>query len=209
MTCSTHKTLPGPQGGLIISHSKYGEAIKKSTFPSNLSNHHLHHLAGKAVMFAEMMAFGREYVAQIVRNSRALAQALHERGFKVMGEKRGFTESHQLVADITKYGDGKTIEKRLESSNIILNRNLLPYDIKAGRHFEAPGGIRMGVSELTRLGMSESEMVHVADLMARVVVKGDSPEKVAADVAEFRKDYNHVKYAFDSTRDAYEYIRLR
>lgn len=209
MTCSTHKTLPGPQGGLIISHAKYGEAIKKSTFPSNLSNHHLHHLAGKAVMFAEMMAFGHEYVAQIIRNSRALAQALHERGFRVLGEKRGFTESHQLVADITKYGDGKTIEKRLESSNIILNRNLLPYDIKAGRHFEAPGGIRMGVSELTRLGMGESEMVDVADLMARVVVKGDSPERVAADVAEFRKDYNYVKYAFDSTRDAYEYIKLR
>src|SRR5213593_1880581 len=116
MTCSTHKTLPGPQGGLIISHSRYGEAIKKSTFPSNLSNHHLHHLAGKAVMFAEMMAFGREYVTQIVRNSKALAQAMHERGFKVMGEKRGFTESHQLVADITKYGDGRTIERRLENS---------------------------------------------------------------------------------------------
>ncbi len=209
MTCSTHKTLPGPQGGLIISQAKYGEGIKKSTFPSNLSNHHLHHLAGKAVMFAEMLAFGKEYTAQIVKNSQALAQALHERGFHVMGEKRGFTESHQLVADITKYGDGKTIEKRLENSNIILNRNLLPYDIKAGRHFEAPGGIRMGVSELTRLGMSESEMVDVADLMARVVVKGEPPEKVAADVAEFRKDYNHVKYAFDSTRDAYEYIRLR
>jgi len=126
-----------------------------------------------------------------------------------MGEKRGFTESHQLVADITKYGDGRTIEKRLENSNIILNRNLLPYDIKAGRHFEAPGGIRMGVSELTRLGMSESEMVDIAELIARVVVKRESPEKVAADVAEFRKDYNRVKYAFDSTRDAYEYIRLR
>ena len=209
MTCSTHKTLPGPQGGLIISHARYGEAIKKSTFPSNLSNHHLHHLAGKAVMFAEMMAFGREYVTQIVRNSKALAQAMHERGFKVMGEKRGFTESHQLVADITKYGDGRTIERRLENSNIILNRNLLPYDIKAGRHFEAPGGIRMGVSELTRLGMSESEMVDIAELIARVVVKRESPEKVAADVAEFRKDYNRVKYAFDSTRDAYEYIRLR
>ena len=67
----------------------------------------------------------------------------------------------------------------------------------------------MGVSELTRLGMSESEMVDIAELIARVVVKRESPEKVAADVAEFRKDYNRVKYAFDSTRDAYEYIRLR
>src|SRR5881296_420212 len=209
MTCSTHKTLPGPQGGLIISHARYGEAIKKSTFPSNLSNHHLHHLAGKAVMFAEMMAFGREYVTQIVRNSKALAQAMHERGFKVMGEKRGFTESHQLVADITKYGDGRTIEKRLENSNIILNRNLLPYDIKAGRHFEAPGGIRAGVSEVTRLGMREPEMVEIADLMTRIVVKGEDSRRVATDVAEFRKDFQRVQYAFESSKDAYAYIHIR
>ncbi len=145
MTASTHKTLPGPQGGIILSKSENGEKIKKSTFPGNVSNHHLHHLAGKAIMFAEMLAFGKEYASQIVKNSRALAQALHERGFQVLGEKKGFTKSHLLVADITKYGDGKTIEKKLEDANIILNRNLLPYDIKAGRHFEAPGCV--GVPE--------------------------------------------------------------
>ena len=81
MTASTHKTLPGPQGGIILSKAENGERIKKSTFPGNVSNHHLHHLAGKAIMFAEMLAFGREYASQIVKNSRALAQALHERGF--------------------------------------------------------------------------------------------------------------------------------
>src|SRR5216683_1256900 len=145
MTCSTHKTLPGPQGGLILSHPENAEKIKKATFPGNVSNHHLHHLAGKAIMFAEMLAYGKEYAAQIVKNSKALAQALHELGFKVLGEKKGFTKSHLLVAEITKYGDGKTIEKKLEDANIILNRNLLPYDIKEGRHFEAPGGIRAGV----------------------------------------------------------------
>src|SRR3989454_2704311 len=160
MTASTQKPLQGPQGGLILSKPENGEKIKKSTFPGNVSNHHLHHLAGKAVMFAEMMAFGKEYASQIVKNSRALAAALHEKGFQVLGEKKGFTRSHLLVADITKFGDGKTIEKKLEDANIILNRNLLPYDIKAGRHFEAPGGIRCGVSEVTRLGMKESEMEH-------------------------------------------------
>src|SRR5213083_86636 len=161
MTASTHKTLPGPQGGIILSKPENGEKIKKSTFPGNVSNHHLHHLAGKAIMFAEMLAFGKEYASQIVKNSRALAQALHERGFQVLGEKKGFTRSHLLVADITKHGDGKTIEKKLEDANILLNRNLLPYDIKAGRHFEAPGGIRAGVSEVTRLGMKESDMVEI------------------------------------------------
>src|SRR5205823_4226918 len=139
--------------------------IKKAAYPGNVSNHHLPHLARKAIMFAEMLVYGREYAAQIVKNSKALAQALHELGFKVLGEKKGFTKSHLLVADITKYGDGKTIEKKLEDANIILNRNLLPYDIKEGRHFEAPGGIRCGVSEVTRLGMKESEMKEIAQLM--------------------------------------------
>ncbi|HEY4822878.1 MAG TPA: serine hydroxymethyltransferase [Candidatus Bathyarchaeia archaeon] len=209
MTASTHKTLPGPQGGLILSKSENGDAIKRATFPGNVSNHHLHHLAGKAVMFAEMMAFGKEYASQIVKNAKALAQTLNERGFQVLGEKKGFTKSHVLVADITKYGDGKVIEKKLEDANIILNRNLLPYDIKAGRHFEAPGGIRCGVSEVTRLGMKESDMEEVAELMTRVVVKGEDSRKVAKDVAEFRKDFNRVQYAFEAGRDAYEYVRLR
>jgi len=209
MTCSTHKTLPGPQGGLIIAASQYADAIKKSTFPGNVSNHHLHHLAGKAIMFAEMKAYGKDYASQIVKNARALGQALHERGFKVLGEKRGFTRSHQLVTDITEYGDGKTVEKKLEDANIIMNRNLLPYDIKAGRHFEAPGGIRCGVSEVTRLGMRESEMSEVAEFMTRIVIRKEESARVANDVAEFRKSFNKVHYAFDSTRDAYEYIRLR
>jgi len=209
MTASTHKTLPRPQGGLILSKPENGEKIKKSTFPGNVSNHHLHHLAGKAVMFAEMMAFGKEYASQIVKNSRALAAALHERGFQVLGEKKGFTRSHLLVADITKFGDGKTIEKKLEDANIILNRNLLPYDIKAGRHFEAPGGIRCGVSEVTRLGMKESEMVEIADLMTRIVVRGEDSRKVASDVSEFRRDYQKVHYAFETSKDAYTYIHIR
>ncbi len=209
MTASTHKTLPGPQGGIILSKPENGEKIKKSTFPGNVSNHHLHHLAGKAIMFAEMLAFGKEYASQIVKNSRALAQALHERGFQVLGEKKGFTRSHLLVADITKHGDGKTIEKKLEDANIILNRNLLPYDIKAGRHFEAPGGIRAGVSEVTRLGMREPEMVEIADLMTRIVVKGEDSRRVATDVAEFRKDFQRVQFAFESSKDAYAYIHIR
>ena len=192
-----------------MSKPEHGEKIKKSTFPGNVSNHHLHHLAGKAVMFAEMLAFGKEYASQIVKNSRALASALHERGFNVLGEKKGFTRSHLLVADITKYGDGKTIEKKLEDANIILNRNLLPYDIKAGRHFEAPGGIRCGVSEVTRLGMKESEMEEIADLMTRVVIKREDSQRVASDVSEFRRDYQKVRYAFETSKDAYTYTHIR
>jgi glycine hydroxymethyltransferase len=209
MTCSTHKTLPGPQGGMILSKNEFAETIKKATFPSNLSNHHLHHLAGKAVMFAEMLRYGREYAAQIVKNAQALAKALHNRDFQVLGEKQGYTKSHLLIADITKYGDGKTIEKKLEDANIILNRNLLPYDIKAGRHFERPGGIRAGVSEVTRLGMKENDMETIADLIAKVVVKNQGSARVAEEVREFRKRFTKIHYAFETAKDAYEYVRLR
>lgn len=209
MTASTHKTIPGPQGGIVLSWERFSDRIKRAVFPGNVSNHHLHHVAGKAIVFAEMLEFGKAYAEQIVRNSKALGQALYERGFKVLGEKKGFTESHVLIVDISEYGDGKTIEKELERANIILNRNLLPYDIKLGRHFEAPGGIRLGTSECTRLGMREREMVEIADFIARIVIKKETPEKVRGDVIEFRKDFQKVHFAFESLREAYEYIRIR
>jgi len=80
---STHKTLFGPQGGAVLSFEKYAEQIKKATFPSNTSNHHLHNLAGKAVAFAEMLEFGKQYAKQVVANAKALGQALHERGLNL------------------------------------------------------------------------------------------------------------------------------
>ncbi len=161
MTLSTHKTLPGPQHGMIISWEKYAEAIKKATFPGLVSNHHLHSMAGVAVTLAEMMEFGKEYAEQIVRNAKALGQALYERGFSVLAEHKDFTESHVLLIDITKQGDGGTIEKQLEKAGIIINRNLLPWDIREGRHFMHPGGIRIGTSEVTRLGMKERDMPEI------------------------------------------------
>lgn len=209
LTASTHKTLPGPQGGIVISWSKFADRIKKAVFPGCVSNHHLHSVAGKAVAFAEMLAFGREYSEQVIRNAKALAQGLHERGFKVLGEKHGFTASHALIADTMEYADGRDVEKKLEEANIILNRNMLPYDLKFGRHFEAPGGIRCGSLECTRLGMKENDMGHIAELMERVVVKNEPPEKVKKDVAEFRKSFQKVHYAFDTARDAYDYVKIR
>jgi glycine hydroxymethyltransferase len=209
VTLSTHKTLPGPQGGMVISWDKFADKIKRATFPGCVSNHHLHNVAAKAVALAEMHAFGKKYAEQIIRNAKALGQALFERGFKVLGEKKGFTQSHVLIIDITQYGDGRTIEKNLEQANIILNRNLLPYDLKFNRHFEAPGGIRCGTSECTRLGMTEKNMNDVADLIARVVVKREAPAQVKKDVIEFRRNFQKVHFAFDTARDAYDYIKIR
>jgi len=208
VTCSTHKTLPGPQHGMILCKKELAGAINTAVFPGLVSNHHLHSVAALAVVLAEMLEFGREYNAQIVNNAQALGRAMHERGFKVLCPDQNFTTSHQIVVDITKYGDGGTLEKVLERSGIILNRNLLPWDIREGRHYKNPGGIRLGTSEITRIGMKEREMGEIAEFIKRAVIDGEAPERVAADVAEFRRDYNRVHYAFESATQAYDYIKI-
>jgi glycine hydroxymethyltransferase len=208
VTCSTHKTLPGPQHGMILCKKELAGAINTAVFPGLVSNHHLHSVAALAVVLAEMLEFGKEYNAQIVSNARALGRAMHERGFKVLCPDQNFTTSHQIVVDVTKYGDGGTLEKVLERSGIILNRNLLPWDIKEGRHYKNPGGIRLGTSEITRIGMKEREMGEIAEFIKRAVIDGEAPERVAADVAEFRRDYNRVHYAFESATQAYDYIKI-
>ncbi len=210
MTASTHKTMPGPQHGIVLAKEEFAEAIKRASFPGLLSNHHLHNVAGLAVVLAELMEFGNEYMDQILKNAKALAQSLHERGWSVIAEHKGFTESHVILVDITEtpMKDGATVEERLEDANMIINRNLLPWDKKRGRDYKAPGGIRLGTSEMTRLGMKESEMDAIAEFMTRVVLNGENLEKVAGEVGEFRKDYQKVHYAFDTETKAYEHLRF-
>jgi glycine hydroxymethyltransferase len=209
MSLSTHKTFFGPQHGSVASWEKYSERIKRATFPGMVSNHHLHAVAAVAIACAELLEFGEEYAKQVIKNAKALAQALYERGFNVLAEHKGFTESHVILIDVTKQGDGGTIEKKLEKANIIINRNLLPWDIKEGRHFMHPGGIRLGTSELTRLGMRKTEMVEVAEFIKRVIIDKEDPEKVKKDVIEFRKDYQKVHYCFENAVEAYKYIKIR
>lgn len=209
MTMSTHKTMPGPQGGIVVSNEEHAEALRKAAFPSNLSNHHLHHVAGKAVALAEMLAFGTLYASQTVRNAKALAEALYELGVEVVGDTRGFTQSHQVAVDVSKYGLGGDIEKKLEASNIIVNRQLLYGDIKRGLHYQNPSGIRLGTQEVTRLGMHEGEMKQIAEFIARVVVKGEDASKVRAAVSDFRRSFQKVTYAFETTREAYDYVSIR
>src|SRR6478752_2481201 len=209
MTMSSHKTLWGPQGGIIVSFEKYAESVKKAVFPGNTSSHHLHHVAGKAIALAESLEFGKDYAEQVIKNARALAEDLAGFGFGVLGEKRGYTASHQIAVDVSKFGDGGTIEKELEKANIILNRQLLPGDIKAGRHYMHPSGIRIGVPEVTRLGMKKGDMETIAAFIKRVVIDKVDPTQVAKDVSAFRKDFQKVHYAFDNTMLAHEYVRFR
>jgi glycine hydroxymethyltransferase len=209
MTMSSHKTLWGPQGGIIVSLERYADSIKKAIFPGNTSSHHLHHVAGKAIALAESLEFGKEYAKQVISNAKTLAESLANFGFRVLGEKRGYTESHQLAVDVSNFGDGGTIEKELEKANIILNRQLLPGDIKSGKHYMHPSGVRIGVPEVTRLGMKENEMKEIASFIKQIVIDKSDPNKVAGDVSKFREQFQKVHYAFENATDAYEYIKIR
>lgn len=209
MTMSTHKTLFGPQGGLVLGSKEHEEAIKKATFPGLTSSHHIHHMAGKAVAFAEALEFGKDYAIQVIKNAKILADALNDAGFKVLGEKRGFTQSHQIAVNVLDYSDGGKVEADLEKANIIVNRQLIPGDIKSGRNYFHPGGIRLGVSEITRLGMKKDQMQEIASLIKGIVIDKKSPKQILPKVKTFRKDFQKVKYCFENKLGAYEYVKLR
>ena len=195
MTFSTHKVLFGPQGGAIASTAELAEPLKKAVFPGTASNHHLHNVAAKAMVFAEFLQFGRRYAKDVVANAQTLAVRLAELGEKVLGEKNGYTKSHQVALDVTKYSDGGVVEKILEGQNIICNREPIPGDLQAGRHYTNPGGIRLGVAELTRLGMGRSEMKEIAELV-HLGMGGARKREVVIRIKELRRGFQKVKYSF-------------
>ncbi|MEM4572682.1 MAG: serine hydroxymethyltransferase, partial [Zestosphaera sp.] len=177
ITSSTHKTFPGPQGGVIMTDDEelYKE-ISKVVFPWFLSNHHLHRLPATAVTAVEMMVFGEEYAKQIVKNAVAFAEACVEEGFKVPTEHLGFTKSHMFVIDVRSLGGGAKSATLLEQANIIVNKNLLPWDPPEA--VKDPSGIRLGTPEMTRLGMKEGDFKEVAKFMREVLIDGRPPEEV-------------------------------
>jgi len=195
ITSSTHKTFPGPQGGVIMTDDEelYKE-ISKVVFPWFLSNHHLHRLPATAVTAVEMMVFGEEYAKQIVKNAVAFAEACVEEGFKVPTEHLGFTKSHMFVIDVRGLGGGAKAATLLEQANIIVNKNLLPWDPPEA--VKDPSGIRLGTPEMTRLGMKEEDFREVAKFMREVLIEGKPPEEVRKKVVEFRKNFIEVKYGF-------------
>ena len=195
---STHKVLFGPQGGAIASTAELAEPLKKAVFPGTTSSHHLNNVAAKAMVFAEFLQFGQKYAKDVIANAQTLAGRLAELGEKVLGEKNGYTMSHQVALDVMKYTDGGVIEKRLEDQNIICNREPIPGDLQAGRHYMNPGGIRLGVSELTRLGMGRSEMKEVAELV-HLGLGGAKKQEVVGRIKELRKGFQKVKYSFRDT----------
>jgi len=213
MSLSTHKTLPGPQHGAVISNRE--DLVKKlrhAAFPALFSNHHLHNVAGLAVAIEEMLEFGKKYHKRVIENAKAFGEALSERGFNVLCEHKGFTESHQIVVDICEFKDtvglGGDIERILEEANIIINRNLLPWDIREGRHYMNPGGLRLGTSEITRLGMGKEEMVDIAEFFKQLIIEEKDPKKVKEEVKAFREDFQTINYCFQDSPKAYEYLKF-
>ena len=193
VSASTHKTFPGPQGGIVFSNNReMMKKVKFRIFPGLVSNHHLFRIPALAMTISEMLEFGRDYAKQVVCNAKALAQALHENGFKVLCEHKGFTESHQILLDVREQGKGKFVAEQLEKANIILNKNLLPWDDH--NDSENPSGIRIGVSEMTRYGMREEEMKDLALLFKRLIIDKESIDKVKADVIEMRDNYRKIGY---------------
>lgn len=196
---STHKTFPGPQGGIILTTDELKDRIDEAVFPGIISNHHLHHVAALGIALAEMLEFSVNYADQIVKNAKALAQNLYELGFDVLCEDQGFTESHQVAMDVKKLGSAAKMAKDMEANNIILNKNLLPWDNR--KRTDDPSGIRLGTQEITRRGLKEAQMSEVADFIKKVAIDGLN---VKDEVSEFISHYTKVHYAFEEN-EAYKY----
>jgi glycine hydroxymethyltransferase len=203
ITGSTHKTFPGPQGGIMLCQKKYADRVDEAVFPGTVSNFHLHHKAALAITLAEMKKFGKAYARQIVKNSQALGSYMDELGFNVLCKDLGYTKSHQIAVDVSKNGGGRVLAEKLEKANIITNKNLFPWDDV--HTTDNPSGLRLGTQELTRIGMKEREMKEVAKLFKRVIIDREQPEKVKKDVVHLKSQYQTVHYCFDGD-GAYEFL---
>jgi len=194
VTGSTHKTYFGTQRGIIMSNMGASEwqKVDKGAFPGSSSNHHLDTLVGLAVATQEMISFGKKYSEQVVKNAKELGKALKKEGFLVACEGFDFTESHQIAVDVHEYGGGKMVANLLKENDIILNMNILPHEPL--RNVTNPDGIRIGVQEMTRVGMNEPEMEEVARLIAECIRDG---KEVREEVSRFRLNYSSVRYSFD------------
>lgn len=199
VTASTHKTFPGSQRGIAMSNMKESDwrKIDRGAFPGSSSNHHLDTLVPLAITTYEMLEFGESYADQTIRNAKALARSLSEFGFDVQARQFDFTESHQIAVDVTAFGRGDEVARMLKDNNIILNMNLLPFEPL--ENVTNPAGIRIGVQEMTRMGMKEAEMRQIAIFFKKCLLEG---QFVGDEVLEFRSAYQTVHYSFDQGAEA-------
>jgi glycine hydroxymethyltransferase len=171
VTTTTHKTLRGPRAGLVLCKEQYAKDLDRAVFPGVQGGPLVHIVAAKAVAFAEALTPEfREYQAQIIRNAKALAQAVGESGFRILS---GGTDNHLFMTDVYSKGiTGKDGQNMLEAANITVNKNTIPFDTQKPM---VASGLRIGTPAVTTRGLREPEMKTIARLIARVLDgKGDA-----------------------------------
>jgi glycine hydroxymethyltransferase len=169
VTTTTHKTLRGPRGGLILCREDYAKQIDKAMFPGIQGGPLMHVIAAKAVCFHEaLQPEFKEYQKQIVANAQALASGLQNQGFRLVS---GGTDNHLMLIDVKSKGiTGKDAEKMLDDANVTVNKNTIPFET------ESPfitSGIRVGTPAVTSRGMKEAEMGEIAAIFETVLLKKD------------------------------------
>jgi glycine hydroxymethyltransferase len=184
VTTTTHKTLRGPRGAMLMSKEEHAKALDKAVFPGLQGGPHNHTTAAIAVALKEASqpAF-KDYAKQVVANARALAEALLARGYDLVS---GGTDNHLILIDLTSKGvPGKKAAQALDRAGIELNYNTVPFDPR--KPFD-PSGIRLGTPAVTSRGMSEADMARVAAWMDAIITAPEDEalgERTAAAVAEF------------------------
>lgn len=176
VTTTTHKSIRGPRGGMILYKSELDKAIRMSVFPGTQGGPLMHVIAAKAVAFHEaLQPEFKDYAAQVKKNARALAQALQNEGLRIVS---GGTDSHLMLVDLRPFQiTGKTAQLALEQANITTNKNTIPFDPE--KPF-VTSGIRLGTPAVTTRGMKESDMARIADFIARVLRRPSDEAVVSA-----------------------------
>ena len=184
-TTTTHKTLRGPRGGMILSSNEMNEKFNfnKAVFPGIQGGPLMHGIAAKAVCFKEaLQPEFKEYQAQILKNAKALCEGLKKRGVKIVS---GDTDNHLMLVDLTeKNVSGKELEKRLDDAHITCNKNTIPNDPRSPF---VTSGVRLGTPAVTTRGMKEEDMDKIAEIIAMVIESEDNVEagrKMAAELTE-------------------------
>ena len=182
VTTTTHKTMRGPRGGLILAKEEFGKKLNSKIFPGIQGGPLVHVIAAKAVSFKEAMGEEfRKYQAQVVKNARALGENLQKFGFRLVSDG---TDNHLLLVDLNNKGvTGKQAEEALESAGLTVNKNAIPFDTQS--RF-VTGGIRIGTPAVTTRGLREPEMARIADWINRAITQRESKEELAAIRLEVR-----------------------
>lgn len=175
VTSTTHKTLRGPRGGLILCKEEWGKKINSAVFPGIQGGPLMHVIAAKAVAFGEALKPEfRKHAAQVIANAKVLAEELQNQGFRIVS---GGTDNHLLLVDVATRGvTGKVAEETLDKAGITVNKNKIPFDTRPPLD---PSGIRIGTPALTTRGMREAEMRTIAGWIGEVLSHAED-EKVAA-----------------------------